>query len=138
MSYMKLFTVLPCAALCGALPISAHAQQESGMVVVRDAQTGQLRAPTAAEARALAPAPTASAAMRAAPPAMVTHPDGGRHVKLGERSLVYTIVTRGADGKLHDQCVQGAAAAEKAVHSSAPASASTSSPTAAHGEHGHD
>jgi hypothetical protein len=134
MSYMKLLTVLPCAALCGALPISVHAQQESGMVVVRDAQTGELRAPTAAEARALAPAPTASAAMRATQPAVVTHPDGGRQVKLGERSLVYTVVTRGSDGKLHDQCVQGAAAAEKAVHSPAPASSSA----AAHGEHGHD
>ena len=136
MSYLKLLTVLPCAALCGALPISAHAQQESGMVVVRDAQTGQLRAPTAAEARALAPAPSASAAMRATQPALVTHPDGRRQVTLGERGLVYTVVTRGADGKLQDQCVQGAAAAEKAVH--APAAAPASPSTAAHGEHGHD
>ena len=108
------------------------------MVVVRDAQTGQLRAPTAAEARALAPAPSASAAMRAAPPAVVTHPDGGRQVKLGERGLVYTVVTRGSDGKLDDRCVQGAAAAEKALHSPAPASASTSPPAAAHRENGHD
>lgn len=142
MSYLKLLAVPPyatlCAALCGALPVSAHAQQQSGMVVVRDAQTGELRAPTAAEARALAPAPAASAAMRATSPALVTHPDGRRQVKLGERGLVYTVVTRDADGKLHDQCVQGAAAAEKAVHPSAPASASASPSTAAHGEHGHE
>jgi len=92
------------------------------MVVVRDAQTGQLRAPTAAESRALAPPARSSAAMAApAQPALVTHPGGSRQVKLGERSLVYSVVTRDADGKLHDQCVQGAAAADKAVHAPAPA-----------------
>ena len=90
------------------------------MVVVRDAQTGQLRAPTAAEMRALAP--PASASMRAqSQPALVTHPDGTRQVHLGERGLVYSVVTRDADGKLHDQCVQGAAAADKAVHAPVPA-----------------
>ena len=98
------------------------------MVVVRDAQTGQLRAPTAAESRALAPPP--SAGMRAqAAPALVTHPGGSRQVKLGERALVYSVVTRGADGKLAEQCVQGEAAADKAVH--APASAQQK-------EHSHD
>jgi hypothetical protein len=91
------------------------------MIVVRDAQTGQLRAPTAAESRALSPAPSASAAMTApARPTVVTHPGGSKQVKLGERSLVYSVVTRDADGKLHDQCVQGAAAADKALHASAP------------------
>lgn len=99
------------------------------MVVVRDPQTGQLRAPTAAEMRALAP--PASASMRAqSQPALVTHPNGARQVRLGERGLVYSIVTRDADGKLHDQCVQGAAAADKAVH--APAAAQQNE------EHRHD
>ena len=136
MSYKNYLAVLPCAAFCAGLPLAAAAQEQSqtpssevqhpgaaqsGMIVVRDAQTGQLRAPTAAEARALAPAPAMSAAMRATPPALVAHPGGSKQVKLGERGLVYSVVTRGADGKLHDQCVQGAAAAEKAVH--APASA---------------
>ena len=95
---------------------------QSGMIVVRDAETGQLRAPTAAESRALAPAPTAAAAaaMRATPPALTTHPGGSRQVRLGERALVYSVVTRGPDGKLVEQCVQGTAAAEKAVR--APAS----------------
>ena len=86
------------------------------MIVVRDAQTGQLRAPTAAEARALAPSPAMSAAMRATPPALVARPDGSKQVKLGERGLVYSVATRGADGKLAEQCVQGAHAAEQAVH----------------------
>jgi hypothetical protein len=129
MSYLKLFAILPCAAVCAALPPAAAAQEQSGMVVVRDAQTGQLRAPTAAEMRALAP--PASAALRApAQPALVTHPNGARQVRLGERGLVYSVVTRDADGKLHDQCVQGAAAADKAVHAPAPAGQNT--------EHRHD
>jgi len=146
MSYKTYLAVLPCAAFCAGLPLAASAQEQStgaqsgathaptaqsGMVVVRDAQTGQLRAPTAAESRALSPAPPASAAMTApAPPTMVTHPGGSKQVKLGERSLVYSVVTRDADGKLHDQCVQGAAAADKALH--APASAQHNE------EHRHD
>jgi len=139
MSYQRTLAILPCALLCAGLSSAAFAQEQagtgqqpaatqspgtqSGMIVVRDAQTGQLRAPTAAEARALAPPP--SAAMRAQgqalqQPSVVTHPGGSRQVRLGERSLVYSVVKRGADGKLVEQCVEGAAAAEKAVH--APAS----------------
>jgi len=135
MSYKKHLLALSCAALyCPMYPAlsSTTAAQapsgqapstpaQSGMVVVRDAQTGQLRAPTAAESRALAPqGPTAGIAAQAAP-ALVTHPGGARQVRLGERGLVYSVVTRGADGKLAEQCVKGAAAAEKAVHT--PASA---------------
>jgi hypothetical protein len=121
MSYLKLLAILPCAACCAALPATAAAQEQSGMVVVRDAQTGQLRTPTAAEIRALAPAPGAAAMQAPSQPALVIHPSGARQVRLGERGLVYSVVTRGADGKLHDQCVQGAAAADKAVHAPAPA-----------------
>ena len=121
MSYSKLIAVLPCAALWAALPHVA-AQEVHGMVVVRDAQTGELRAPTAAESRALAPPSTPG--MRAqAQPAMVTHPGGSRQVRLGERGMVYAVVTRGADGKLSEQCVHGETAAEKAVKSPAGAAA---------------
>jgi len=116
---------LPCAALCAALSLPAAAQErppttQSGMVVVRDAQTGELRAPTAAESRALAPQhPSASLQALPTTPALVTHPGGARQVRLGERGLVYSVATRGADGKLAEQCVQGAHAAEQAVHAPA-------------------
>lgn len=130
MSRKKLIALLPCAALLAALPAAGAAQEQSGMVVVRDPQTGQLRAPTPAESRALAPAPS-SAAMRAtSPPALVTHPGGSRQVRLGERGLVYSVVTRGADGKLAGQCVHGPAAADNAVRAPAP--------TQPHTEHHHD
>jgi hypothetical protein len=135
MSHQKYLLALPGAALCAALSFPAAAQQQSGMaqsgmIVVRDAQTGELRAPTAAESRALAPqGPSASISAKATAPAAVTHPGGARQVRLGERSLVYSVATRGADGKLVEQCVQGEAAADKAVH--APASAQQK-------EHSHD
>ena len=143
MSYKKLLAVLPCAALWAALPPKARAQeqeqapqpqaQSQGMVVVRDRQTGQLRAPTAAEARALAPV---SARMSApAQPAVVTHPGGSRQVRLGERGLVYSVLTRGADGKLVEQCVKDAAVADQLVLDSTP----VSTPAAArHEGHRHD
>lgn len=112
----KLFAALPLAAICAFMPRHGAAQeQQQGMVVVRDAQTGQLRAPTPAEARALAPKAT-SAMTAQGKPSMVTHASGARQVHLGERGLVYSVVTRDADGKLAEQCVHGADAADRAVH----------------------
>lgn len=147
MSYKKLFAALPAAALFAmpgahaapaapaqaattstATPAAGGAQQ--AMVVVRDAQTGELRAPTPQEMRALAP-PSAGALRAPAQPAAVTHPGGSRQVRLGERGLVYTVVKRGPDGKLSEHCVQGAGAADKAVHAPQSASAPTT-------EHSHD
>jgi len=129
MSHQKHRFTLPCAALCAALSFPAAAQEQSstpqsgmaqsGMIVVRDPQTGQLRAPTAAESRALAPQGPAPGIRAQSAPALVTHPGGARQVRLGERGLVYSVVTRGADGKLDEQCVQGENAAAKAVHAPA-------------------
>lgn len=88
-----------------------------GMVVVRDPQTGQLRAPTQAEMQALtSSAPSA----RATPPQhqLITGADGSRHVKLGESGLVYSVVTRDGKGRLEQHCVQGADAAEQALQHS--------------------
>jgi len=119
--------LLPLAVLC--LPAAAQqATQETppeaapgqGMVVVRDAQTGQLRTPTPAEIRALQPR-SSGAARTPAQPKMVTGPGGRRSVQLGERHMVYSVVTRGADGKLNDQCVHGVHAAENAIDHPVPA-----------------
>lgn len=121
----KLMCCLPLAAL--ALPACAQqaeakqaeprqVETRQGMIVVRDADTGELRAPTPDEARALHPRTNASAAAAAAPaPKMVTGPGGRRSVQLGERHMVYSVVTRGADGKLEEQCVHGTHAAEHAL-----------------------
>ena len=127
MSIRTSMFLLPLAVLC--LPAAAQqATQETppdaapgpGMVVVRDAQTGQLRTPTPAEIRALQPR-SSGAARASAPPKMVTGPGGRRSVQLGERHMVYSVVTRGADGRLSDQCVHGVHAAENAIDQPAPA-----------------
>jgi hypothetical protein len=103
--------VLPVVLALANMPALAAGQQ-AGVVVARDAQTGQLRAPTPAEMQALAAA-AARAAQPLSPP--VVRADGSRILHLGERGLVYSVVTLDADGKLHDQCVQGAEAARQAI-----------------------
>ena len=119
MSNKYLIAALPLAAAY-ALIFSPPAAGQEGMVVVRDPQTGQLRAPTPAEAQAMAP-PRAAAAKALPKAAMVVNPDGSRQVDLGESRMVYSVVTRGADGKLSGQCVHGESAALKAVAAPIPA-----------------
>jgi hypothetical protein len=88
-----------------------------GMVVVRDPQTGQLRAPTPAEMQAIT---SSGPATKATPPQhqLITGADGSRHVKLGESGLVYSVVTRDGKGRLAQHCVHGADAAERALQHS--------------------
>ena len=120
---------LPLAALCPATgatgqapaqapPAAAQANAGQGLTVVRDADTGRLRAPTPAEMQALQR--RAPGALAAPPrPGMITGRDGRRQVQLGERSLVYSVVTRTPNGKLDQHCVDGADAAERALAQSA-------------------
>jgi hypothetical protein len=101
-------------------------------VVVRDPQTGKMRAPTPQELRELrAKAPPSAAALSSTPQPnrTLSRRDGARGVRLGEKSLVYDVVTRGEDGKLSSQCVHGDAAAEDALQHPA---------NAEHKEHSHE
>jgi hypothetical protein len=121
----KLIAALPLAALFAAMVLHspARAAGQDGMVAVRDPQTGQMRAPTAAELQALAPAPVAT--LRAQVPLssmVVTNPNGSRSLRLGERGQIYSVVKRAPDGKLVEQCVQGEDAASRALTQAAPAS----------------
>lgn len=87
-----------------------------GMIAVRDAETGQLRAPTPAEAQALRPAPQAQAQARTAPAAtLLRKGDGSRKAVLGGDRQVYAVIERDADGQTHEACVTGAAAAAAAT-----------------------
>lgn len=84
--------------------VCASASAQEGMTVVRDPVTGKLRAPTAAELRDLrgqAGQPQVAPAM----PQSSVRPDGTRKLELGERGMVYSVVTHSADGKLKRQCV---------------------------------
>jgi len=110
MTNEKLLTIGTLAALCVMAAFSMHAKaaEQEGMVVVRDPLTGQLRAPTADELKELH-ARTPAAAGLAAPrtPVPLTRTDGARGLRLGEKGMVYDVVTRASDGKLTHQCVQG-------------------------------
>jgi hypothetical protein len=106
----SLATALAAALLAFAAAAPAAANAQEGVVVVRDRVTGQLRTPTAAELRAL----RAKDRALEAPPALapsVKRPDGTRHLHLGERGMVYSVITREPDGGHAMHCVHGERAA---------------------------
>ena len=126
----KLIAIGTLTVLCLLAMFSMHARAagQEGMVVVRDPQTGRMRAPTADELRALRAKTPAAASLRAGQaPSAVSRPDGARGVRLGERRMVYDVVTRDADGNLTRQCVDGEAGVARALDG-----------TGAAGQHSHD
>lgn len=99
-----------------ALAASFAASAQEGMTVVRDAETGKLRAPTAAELRAMQ-SKMVQPSLAAPRPKSSVRADGTRSLNLGERGMVYSVVTRSPDGKLVRKCVKdGKAAAEAVEH----------------------
>ena len=100
---------------------SAVHAADAGMIVVKDPVTGQLRAPTAEEFRALelqrASDEAAQAATRSAAtaPAARSAANGAVGYRVGDAFLNYSVVTRNADGAMTTHCVTGADAAEKLV-----------------------
>jgi hypothetical protein len=127
-SSMALAALLAAGAAC-SLPAAAEPDGQQGMVVVRDAHTGKLRAATPAEVMVLRAQQGARPLAAAASTSPVTvRRDGTMQKRLGERGMVYSVATRDADGKIGTQCVKGEEAAEAALdHSPAP-----------HQEHHHD
>jgi hypothetical protein len=119
----RFLTATAIATLCAAAtvaPAPAHAAGQQGMVGVRDPQTGELRAPTAAEAQAL----YGTSTLKRKVPAQhveTVGPGGSRKVQLGRSALVYSVVTRGADGTLSEQCVSGEQSAHTALQHPHPA-----------------
>jgi len=103
----------------------AMAADEKGMVVVRDAETGQLRAPTAAEYKALVPQTIRSSSLAAGntkTSQVVTRADGTRVASVANK-VMYSVVTKNADGTLSEAC----AADEHAAHAQAAAQAHVAS-----------
>lgn len=116
-------------------PAQPASQAAPGMVIVRDAATGRLRAPTrdeageigrkaASEARARAAARNVRRSGAVASDAIATDSSavtfvtasGVRGARLDESSYAYAVVSRKADGTLAMGCVDGADQATKAVH----------------------
>jgi hypothetical protein len=128
------------AAALTLLAASHASAQDAGMKVVKDAQTGQLRAPTAdefkkmqAQENTLKSGKKKSLGMltNTEEPKLVPNRRGGIKMELTEDTMVYSVATRNADGSLTMQCVTGADAAEKAL-------TQTSSSTKGHEGHNHD
>jgi hypothetical protein len=89
-----------------ALAVSAQAQ-----TVVRDAQTGEMRAPTAAEAQLLNQLRSRSFNANRGiltgtiNPQPVRMPDGSDFLETTEGQLNYSVVVRAADGRLVRKCI---------------------------------
>ena len=101
---------------------AAATVEADGMVAVRDAVTGQLRAPTAEELASLqssAQAKAAPARLRALSVAPVQaermNSRGAFGFRPGPENVSYSVVTRNADGSLSSTCVQGQDQAEAIV-----------------------
>lgn len=132
------------ALTVGAVPAAWAAQDEPGAQVVRDADTGKLRAPNHEEHKALREqqrearkAEPADAARRGLvtgtlDPAPARRANGMVSLELDESSMSYTVMTRRPDGSLAMQCVTGSDAAARAMRG-----ARGGLPTSSK-EHGHD
>ncbi len=113
-------------ALLGLSAQSAVAQetqeaapQAEALTVVKDAQTGKLRAPTAEEVATLkAQAPAARNTARVAAPGFVlnkAHRSGIRGFRLTDESMSTSVAVRKADGSIERQCFDSHGAGADAV-----------------------
>lgn len=103
------------AAIAAALALPAIAAQplaatdDLGMVVVRDADTGKLRAPTAAEHEELTRGNAAQQrnARAAGPKALAprSHQSGARGTRMHDELLHHSVMVRNADGSSSMMCV---------------------------------
>ena len=111
-----------------AMPLQAAAQEQAAqaapvavesvdqMTVVRDAQTGQLRAATGEEHAAMMAA-KAKNLMRASPARTQQkhHHSGARGARLTDEMMSASVVVRHADGTLGEQCFDSQEQADAAV-----------------------
>lgn len=85
----------------------------AGMRVQKDKDTGQLRAPTAAEVAELDAGKRRTVST---PVQLRTLKNGIQSAVLNEDFMSYEVVHKGADGAIHSSCVTGETAAEHAMH----------------------
>jgi hypothetical protein len=121
--------ILLAAAAAACLPFAAQAHDEAAhpveankLIVVRDADTGALRAATADEAAALASKPAAgktamvgARAVAAQQPLLKGHRSGAQGARITDEMASYSVAVRRADGTLDTQCIEGKADAEAAL-----------------------
>ncbi|HEU4372577.1 MAG TPA: hypothetical protein VFS02_03760 [Telluria sp.] len=125
-SVLTMSRVAAIAAL--ALSGSAFAAGQEGQTVFKDAATGQLRNPTAAQAKELNDQRAADRAAKALTRTSKTSVPVGTTVRQAngiirgepdEESISYSVMTRNADGELVLQCVTGASAVKETLSTTA-------------------
>lgn len=119
---------LPAVALAQTATAPQPASATAAQIIVRDATTGELRAPTADEARALQPKQARGAAI-AAQPLLKANASGAKGVRLTDEFMSYVVMVRRADGTLVSQEYSSKAEAEAAVKTPAPAAKPATAPT---------
>jgi len=101
-----------------AQEVAQQPQAVESLTVVKDAETGQLRAPTAAEAAALKSQVDAAKARQRSVPQTVTkvvHPKGYVGWQMTDESMSMSVAVRKADGSIERQCFDSHGAGTEAV-----------------------
>lgn len=121
--------VAPLGALAHGetLPVQQAGKADNEIVVVRDAETGRLRAATADEKAVLdaqrlnrRQALRSSAAMAPITPQLKLHHTGATGVRLTDDMASFSVMVRAADGKLVEMCFASKEEAEAAVKKGLP------------------
>lgn len=111
----------PKAAQAPAQPALKKAASAAGaMVVVKDAETGQIRQAEAGEIGALLKQGPPLALATAGEPATFPGPRGSIGMDVPEDLMMYSVATKGPDGKIRLESVTGRQAAAQAVSKPAP------------------
>lgn len=124
-----------CAALAlstAALAHDDHPSAAANQVVVRDAETGALRAPTAEEADVLQRKAARAATTRRASqqPMSKAHVSGAQGARLTEEFMSYSVAVRQADGRVKMECFNSPEEASAAMKAAAnPAAQAPALPT---------
>jgi hypothetical protein len=144
----------PASAAKAGAPVTATGPTASGQRVAVDPATGRMRAPTAEEAaeldrldrvarsgqrlqRSAAQTTTQQLAgvESVADDGTFTTAEGAKGMLLDDSQMVYSVVTRGADGSLSMECVDGVDAANKLVKRKATPAASKPMPASQGGSY---
>jgi hypothetical protein len=108
--------------------LAAQPSASLGQVAVRDAASGQLRAPTASELKTLqAAAPAGAHTLKAGATRTKRHASGATGARLNDSFMSYSVVMKQPDGSLTEYCFGSKEDAEAAVI--APTPAATTQPT---------
>jgi hypothetical protein len=126
---LALAVALPGLALAQAAATPTPVTATAGQMVTRDASTGELRMPTAEEARALQATKSTRGVAAAARTLPKVHATGAQGARLTDDFMSYTAVVRRADGTLVNQHFSSKEEAEAAVKSPAPLAKPATAPT---------